>query len=33
MGFAYSELIPPAILLDNPGVTKEEFAHFLGQTP
>lgn len=25
MGYVYSELIPPAVLLDNPGLTREEF--------
>src|SRR3989344_1701856 len=32
MGFPYNELIPPAILLDNPGITKEEFVRLLDKT-
>lgn len=31
MGYWYHELVPPAILLDNPGLTKEEFANRIGQ--
>ena len=27
-----SQLIPPAILLDNPGITREEFVELLNQT-
>jgi len=32
MGYPYHELIPAAILLDNPGLTKEEFAKLLEST-
>ncbi|MDD2823495.1 MAG: hypothetical protein PHQ59_05460 [Candidatus Daviesbacteria bacterium] len=32
MGYCYHELVPPAILLDNPGLTKEEFIEQLDQT-
>jgi len=29
MGYAYHYLIPPAILLDNPGITRNEFVEQL----
>ncbi|MBW3001001.1 hypothetical protein KY341_03930, partial [Candidatus Woesearchaeota archaeon] len=32
MGFAYNDLIPAAILLDNPGITREEFVNLLDNT-
>ncbi len=32
MGFAYVDLIPAAILLDNPGITREEFSELLDKT-
>jgi len=32
MGFAYVDLIPPAILLDNVGITREGFARLLNKT-
>ncbi|MBX4212125.1 hypothetical protein KW787_01565 [Candidatus Pacearchaeota archaeon] len=32
MGYPYSAFIPAAILLDNPGITKEKFAKLLFQT-
>ena len=32
MGYPYDELIPPAVLADNPGITKEEFLDLLNQT-
>lgn len=32
MGYAFDELIPVAVLLDHPGVTKEEFVELLEQT-
>ncbi len=32
MGYAYHELIPAAILLDNPGITKDVFVQKLDQT-
>jgi hypothetical protein len=32
MGYAYDELIAPAVLLDNPGLTREEFVELLDQT-
>ena len=32
MGYLYYELIPEAILLDNPGITKEEFVKLLDKT-
>lgn len=32
MGYPYYELVPVAILLDNPGITKEEFIELLDQT-
>lgn len=31
MGFPYNELIAPAILLDNPGITREEFIKLLNK--
>jgi len=32
MGFAYNDLIPAAILLDNPGINREEFVALLNNT-
>ncbi len=32
MGFPYHTLVPAAILLDNPGITREEFVQLLHQT-
>jgi len=32
MGYTYNDLVAPAILLDNPGITREEFAKLLDQT-
>lgn len=32
MGFAYIDLIPPAILLDNPDITREDFVRLLNKT-
>lgn len=32
MGYPYAELVAPAILLNNPGLTKEEFAGLLDET-
>lgn len=32
MGYPYAELVGPAILLDNPGVTKEEFSGLFDAT-
>lgn len=32
MGYPYNELIAPAVLLNNPGITKEEFVELLDQT-
>ncbi len=32
MGYMFTELVPPAILLDHPGVTREEYAQLLSQT-
>ena len=32
MGYPYNELIAPAILLTNPGITREEFIKLLDET-
>jgi hypothetical protein len=32
MGYVYDELIPPAILLDNPGLTRKEFIDAMAET-
>ncbi len=32
MGFPYHELVPPAILFSNPGITREEFVELLDKT-
>jgi hypothetical protein len=32
MGYTYNDLVAPAILLDNPGITREGFAKLLDQT-
>ncbi len=32
MGYPYNDLIAPAILFDNPGITREEFVELLDQT-
>ena len=32
MGYAYNELVAPAVLLGNPGITREEFVTLLDQT-
>jgi len=32
MGYAYNELVAPAVLFRNPGITREEFVKLLGET-
>jgi hypothetical protein len=32
MGYAYNELVAPAVLFNNPGITREEFVKYLDET-